>query len=143
MLFDNTLIKNSYINSLTAYDYIEKKHICPVRNMLKSLAQSSHTMLDYNDDLDGIPEDWHPYKHNYSDENIQTWTASTHTVSNSGGWLASWASFSPIHALISGKQVSGPYAMVFSFFSVFLFGIYCVKRCMLKRAYTANLVRVS
>ena len=103
MLFDNTLIKNSYINSLTAYDYIEKKHICPVRNMLKSLAQSSHTMLDYNDDLDGIPEDWHPYKHNYSDENIQTWTASTHTVSNSGGWLAGWASFSPIHALLSGK----------------------------------------
>lgn len=38
LLFENKLIKNSHLNSLTAYDYLEKKHICPVRNMLMSLA---------------------------------------------------------------------------------------------------------
>ena len=70
LLFDNYLIKNSYLNSLTAYDYLEKKHTCPVRNMLKSLAQNSHTMLDYNDDPDEYPEEYIPYQHLESEENI-------------------------------------------------------------------------
>ena len=141
LLFDNYLIKNSYLNSLTAYDYLEKKHTCPVRNMLKSLAQSSHTMLDYNDDPDEYPEDYIPYQHLESDENISTWTASTHTTTESSGWLTSWATLSPIHALLNGQRISGPYAMMFTFLTVFLFGIYCVKRCLLKRAASANLVR--
>ena len=38
LLFNNIMIKNSYLNSLTAFDYLEKKHICPVRNKLKNLA---------------------------------------------------------------------------------------------------------
>ena len=141
LLFDNNLIKNSYLNSLTAYDYVDKKHICPVRTMLKQLAQKSHTMLDYSDeDFAEIPKDWHPYQHSESDENIQTWTASTHPSQSQDSWLLpGWATFSPLHALINGKKVSGPYAMVFSFLSVFLFGIYCVKRCLLKRAHTATL----
>lgn len=142
LLFDNNQIKNSYLNSLTAYDYLEKKHICPVRNTLKSLAQSSHTMLDYEESADQLPDDYIPYQHLESDENIQTWTASTHTVSSSN-WLTSWATFSPVHALLNGQKISGPYAMVFTFFTVFLFGIYCVKRCLLKRAATAQLVRVT
>lgn len=52
LLFDNKLIKNSYLNSLTAFDYIDKKHICPVRSMLKSLAHKSHTVLDFTDSDD-------------------------------------------------------------------------------------------
>lgn len=147
LLFDNTMIKNSHLNSLTAYDYLEKKHICPVRNMLNNLAQRSHTRLDYREDplsltpggSSHIPEDYIPYQHYESDENISTWTASTHDqkVEGSGSWLT----FSPLNALLSGQKVSGPYAMLFTFFAVFLFGIYCVKRCLLKRAATANLVR--
>jgi len=86
LLFDNNMIKNSHLNSLTAFDYIEKKHICPVRNMLNNLAQRSHTRLDYREDplsptpggASHIPDDYIPYQHYESDENISTWTASTH-----------------------------------------------------------------
>lgn len=38
LVFENQLINNSYLNSLTAYDYIEKQHICPVKTKLQSLA---------------------------------------------------------------------------------------------------------
>ena len=103
LLFDNKLIKNSYLNSLTAFDYVEKKHICPVRNLLKSLAQSSHTMLDYEEDADLVPADYLPYQHLESDENLQTWTASTHNAISSSNWLSSWVTFSPIHALLNGE----------------------------------------
>ena len=50
LLFENNLIKNSYLNSLTAFDYVDKKHICPVHNMLKSLAHKSHTALNILDE---------------------------------------------------------------------------------------------
>ena len=139
LLFDNILIKNSYLNSLTAFDYTTKQQICPVRNMLKSLAQKSHTSLEIEEYADHIPTDYLPYQHLESDENISTWTVSTHTKQEGG--LSSWVTFSPLNAFMNGQKVSGPYVLVFSFFAVFLFGIYCVKRCLLKRAATANLVR--
>ena len=109
--------------------------------MLKSLAQNSHTMLDYNDDPDEYPEEYIPYQHLESEENIQTWTASTSTVTDSNTWWSSWATLSPLHALISGQKITGPYAMLFTFLTVFLFGIYCVKRCLLKRAASATVAR--
>ena len=79
LLFNNIMIKNSYLNSLTAFDYLEKKHICPVRNKLKNLAQQSHTMLNFNDESETlIPDDYIAYQHLESDENISSWKASTH-----------------------------------------------------------------
>ena len=47
LLLENNLIKKSYLNSLTAYDYIEKVHICPVRDTLLRLAEKTHTRLSY------------------------------------------------------------------------------------------------
>ena len=61
LLFNNNIIKNSYLNSLTAFDYIEKKHICPVRNMLKNLAHKSHTVLDFDENESHIPADYVAY----------------------------------------------------------------------------------
>ena len=72
MFNDRKVIRNSYLNSLTAFDYIEKKHTCPVQNMLKSLAHKSHTQLDLQS-LDGsvtVPEEYIAFQHEVSNEHL-------------------------------------------------------------------------
>lgn len=132
LLFENNIIKNSYLNSLTAFDYIEKKHICPVRNMLKSLAHKSHTVLDFDESESHIPEDYVAYQHSESDDHLSQWLESPHKKVDSNSWI-NLLGLSPLFTLLSGEKISGPYAMVLSFFAVFFFGIYCVKRCLLRR----------
>lgn len=145
LLLQNSMIKNSYLNSLTAFDYVEKKHICPVRDKLTSLAKKSHTRLDFAELEDGaganVPLSYVAYQHQESDENISQWTVSSHQGQKNSGWWSWFTSQSPLAAFASGQQISGPYAMVLSFFAVFLFGVYMVKRCLLKRAAVASINR--
>ena len=68
LMFNNNLIKNSFLNSLTAFDYVEKKHICPVYVMLKQLAKKSHTRLDLIlQDKNHEPPNYIAYQHMESD----------------------------------------------------------------------------
>jgi len=76
-----------------------------------------------------------------SEENISQWTASTTPSEKTSGWLHWFTSQSPLASLVNGQRLSSLTTSLLAFLAIFLFGVYCVKRCLLNRAATASLVR--
>lgn len=50
LMFEDKLVRNSFLNSLTAFDYLTRTQICPVNQNFSSLADISspdHTLEEY------------------------------------------------------------------------------------------------
>ena len=61
LIFDDKLVRNSYLNSLTAFDYVTRTQICPVNQNFSSLASLAGPS--------GVEDtkDYRPYQHRVSD----------------------------------------------------------------------------